>query len=126
MISLRNGEFPDSIPEGRWASHIEQEDRKNLVMVEEGRMIGTSSFGRSRMAEMGGFGEIISLYLLPEYMGKGYGRCWWLPSANVRRWDLTKCFYGCWRRIRMRDIFMRSVGLCGRSVICSAILAGGN
>lgn len=23
---------------------------------------------------MNGFGEIISLYLLPEYMGKGYGR----------------------------------------------------
>lgn len=67
-------EYLDSISEGRWGSHIEQEDRKNLVMVEDGRMIGTSGFGRARMAEMGGFGEIISLYLLPEHMGKGYGR----------------------------------------------------
>lgn len=32
-------EYLDSIPEGRWASHIEREDRKNMVMVEDGRII---------------------------------------------------------------------------------------
>ena len=63
-----------SIPEGQWASNIEQADRKNLVMIEDDRIIATSSFGKSRMEEMNGFGEIISLYFLPEYMGKGYGR----------------------------------------------------
>lgn len=67
-------DYLDSIPEGQWASHIEQENRKNLVMVQDGIIIGTSGFGKSRMAEMDGFGEIISLYFLPEYMGKGYGR----------------------------------------------------
>lgn len=67
-------DFLEGIPEGEWASHIELEDRKNLVMVRDGKIVGTSSFGNSRMAEMDGFGEIISLYLLPEYMGKGYGR----------------------------------------------------
>lgn len=66
-------DYLDSIPEGQWASHIEQADRKNLVMVQNGVFIGTSGFGKSRMAEMNGFGEIISLYFLPEYMGKGYG-----------------------------------------------------
>ena len=67
-------DYLDSISEGQWASHIEQTDRKNLVMFQEGIIIGTSGFGKSRMAEMNGFGEIISLYFLPEYMGKGYGR----------------------------------------------------
>lgn len=67
-------DYLDSIPEGQWASHIEQEDRKNLVVVKDGKIIGTSGFGKSRMAEMAGFGEIISIYFLPEYMGKGYGR----------------------------------------------------
>ncbi len=66
-------DYLDSIPNGQWVSHIEQADRKNLVMVQDGVFIGTSSFGKSRMAEMNGFGEIISLYFLPEYMGKGYG-----------------------------------------------------
>ena len=67
-------DYLDSIPEGRWVSHIEQIDRKNLVMVQDGMIIGTSGFGKSRIEEMNGFGEIISLYFLPEYMGKGYGR----------------------------------------------------
>jgi ribosomal protein S18 acetylase RimI-like enzyme len=67
-------DYLDSIPEGQWASHMEQEDRKNLVMVQNGIIIGTSGFGKSRMEEMDGFGEIISLYFLTDYMGNGYGR----------------------------------------------------
>ena len=67
-------DYLDSISEGQWASHIEQTDRKNLVMVQDEMIIGTSGFGKSRMEEMNGWGEIISLYFLPEYMGKGYGR----------------------------------------------------
>lgn len=43
-------------------------------MVRDGMIIGTSGFGKSRMQNMQGYGEVISLYLLPEYMGKGYGR----------------------------------------------------
>lgn len=37
-------------------------------MVQDGIIIGTSGFGKSRMEEMNGFGESISLYFLPEYM----------------------------------------------------------
>ena len=55
-------DYLDSIPEGQWASHIEQADRKALVMLEDDRIIATSSFGKSRMEGMNGFGEIISLY----------------------------------------------------------------
>lgn len=67
-------DYLDRIPEGQWASHIEQSDRKNLVMLQDGLIIATSGFGQARMREMNGFGEIISLYCLPEYTGKGYGR----------------------------------------------------
>ena len=67
-------DYLNSILEGQWASHIEQANRKNLVMVQNEMIIGTSGFGKSRMKEMNGFGEIISLYFLPDYMGKGYGR----------------------------------------------------
>ncbi len=34
-------DYLDSISEGQWVSHIEQEDRKNLVMVRDGMIIGT-------------------------------------------------------------------------------------
>lgn len=66
--------YLESIPEGKWASNIEQDNRKNLIVVKDKTIIGTAGFGKSRMDEMKGFGEIISIYLLPEYMGKGYGR----------------------------------------------------
>lgn len=67
-------DYLDSISEGKWASSIEQPDRNNMVMVQDEMIIGTSGFGKSRMEEMEGFGEIISIYLLSEYMGKEYGR----------------------------------------------------
>lgn len=59
-------DYLDRISEGQWVFHIDQAGRKNLVMVQDGIVIGTSAFGKSRMAEMYGFGEIISLYLLSE------------------------------------------------------------
>ena len=34
-------DYLDSIPEGWWASHIEQAGRKNLVMIQDGIIIGT-------------------------------------------------------------------------------------
>lgn len=51
-------------------------------MIEDGVFIGTSSFGRSRFADFADYGEIISIYLLPGYTGKGYGRL--LLDAVVR------------------------------------------
>lgn len=45
-------DYLDSIPEGQWASHIERADRKTLVMIEDDRIIATSSFGKSRMKGM--------------------------------------------------------------------------
>lgn len=82
-----------SIPKGQWASRIEQADRKNLVMVQDEMIIGTSGFGKSRMEEMNGFGEIISLYFLPEYMGKGYGRLLLREVVGeLKRMDFDKVF----------------------------------
>lgn len=67
-------EYLESIKEGQWASSIEQENRKNIIAIKDKTIIGTSSFGKARMEEMENFGEIISLYLLPKYMRKGFGR----------------------------------------------------
>lgn len=49
-------------------------DRKTLVCVESGKIIGTTSFSKSRFAQFSDWGEIISIYLLPNYMGRGYGK----------------------------------------------------
>lgn len=94
--------YLDSIPSGQWANGIDRDGRHSLILLDEGQMIGTSSFGKSRFSEWSDWGEIISIYLLPEYMGKGLGgsllnaalcelgqmgfsRCFlWVLEENVR------------------------------------------
>ena len=44
------------------------------MLEEGGRLIGTARTGASRWPKYPDFGEIVSLYLLPEFMGRGYGR----------------------------------------------------
>lgn len=66
--------YLDSIPEGRWASNLDNQGWKTLVCLDNGKIIGTSSFCQSRFEQFQGWGEIISIYLLPDYIGKGYGK----------------------------------------------------
>lgn len=63
--------YLDGIPAGFWAP--DRAGRTTLVAAEGGALIGTSSVCRSRWPDYPGFGEIVSLYLLPGYLGRGYG-----------------------------------------------------
>lgn len=63
--------YLDGIPAGLWAAALDGRD--SLVLTEHGRLIGTSSVCPSRWPDYPEFGEVVSLYLLPEYMGLGYG-----------------------------------------------------
>lgn len=67
-------EYLDSIPEGRWAPGLDHPGRNTLVCLDNGKIVGTSSFCKSRFEQFQGWGEIISIYLLPDYIGKGYGK----------------------------------------------------
>ncbi|MGN0690320.1 MAG: GNAT family N-acetyltransferase [Oscillospiraceae bacterium] len=67
-------DYLDSIPCGRWASSINKEGMHSLVVTENNRIIGTASFCKSRWEQCSDCGEIVSIYFLPEYMGKGYGQ----------------------------------------------------
>lgn len=66
-------DYLDCIPKGRWANSITKEGMNNLVLIENGIIIGTASFCKSRWEQYNDYGEIVSLYFLPDYVGKGYG-----------------------------------------------------
>lgn len=66
--------YLDSIPKGHWANNINRNGRNNIVMIENDSIIGTSSFCKSRWEKYCNYGEVVSIYFLPEYIGKGYGR----------------------------------------------------
>lgn len=65
--------FLDSIPHGKWVSHLGKDSMHHLVIDEDGWLTGTASFCASRWEQFAGYGELVSIYLLPEYMGKGRG-----------------------------------------------------
>lgn len=66
--------YLDAIPDGHWANDSLKNTMSNLVALEDGRIIGTLGFCKARWEGYAEYGEIVSIYLLPEYMGKGYGR----------------------------------------------------
>lgn len=67
-------DFLDSIADGKWMKNLDIPGQSTMICFENGEYIGVSSFGRSRYAQYPDCGEVISLYFLPEYIGKGYGR----------------------------------------------------
>lgn len=66
-------EYLERIPAGRWVSGLDFSDRIHLVMLDGGRYIGAACCCASRFPEFDGWGEIVSLYLLPSYIGRGCG-----------------------------------------------------
>lgn len=82
-------DYLDSIPEGRWAANLDRPDRHTLLCVDGGEIVGTSSFCRSRWEQYDGWGEVVSIYFLPDYMGKGFGKL--LMERTVR--ELRKLGY---------------------------------
>lgn len=67
--------YLDSISAGRWAESVNKKGMHNLVVTENGHIVGTSGFCRSRWEKYSNYGEIVSIYFLPEYTGKGFGKC---------------------------------------------------
>lgn len=67
-------DYLDGIPKGQWAASADKPNISTLIVTENGGMIGTSSFCPSRFEDMEGWGEVVSIYLLPDFMGKGYGK----------------------------------------------------
>lgn len=82
-------DYLDSIPKGRWANSITKVGMHSLVITENNRIIGTASFCKSRWKQYNEYGEIVSIYFLPEYMGKGYGH--YLLNACIE--ELKKSGY---------------------------------
>ncbi len=67
-------EYLDGIPSGQWANGLNVSGRYSLLLFDNDILLGTSSYCKARMNDMEGYGEIVSIYLLPEAMHKGYGK----------------------------------------------------
>lgn len=67
-------EYLDNLSSEQWENSLDKDNRYTLIAELDGKMIATASYGKSRDDEYAGQGEIYSIYFLPEYIGKGYGK----------------------------------------------------
>jgi RimJ/RimL family protein N-acetyltransferase len=66
-------DYLDSIPENRWSEKLISELSSLWVVSDGDCIIGSSTYASARDDKFAGWGEIISIYLLPSYFHKGIG-----------------------------------------------------
>lgn len=63
------------LPVDYWKDRLRRKNRHNLVSIEDKKIIGIVSWGPNRQADsQTQNGELMSIYVLPEYQGKGIGK----------------------------------------------------
>ena len=105
-------DYLDSIPAGYWVPYLEQAGRNVLVMEEDGQLIGTASYCASRDPSLPEYGEVVSIYLLPDWQGMGYGRL--LLDAAIAELAARLAGYG----------IRKAAAECGRSATGNPRLPG--
>ena len=66
--------FLDKLTHDRWSGMVRADPSASLGAFEDGRIVGTAMVSYAREPGREGFGELVSLYLRPEAMGRGHGR----------------------------------------------------
>lgn len=103
--------YLDGIPEGRWAANLDRPGWQTLVLVEDGKIVGTTSFCKSRFAQFPQWGEIISIYFLPEYMGRGLGKALLKAAlAELKKMGYTEVFLWVLEENRRARGFYEAMG----------------
>lgn len=57
-----------------WTPFLENSPFQNFILQDNGVYVATSAIGSAREGKYSGYGEIVAIYVLPEYFGKGYGK----------------------------------------------------
>ncbi len=66
-------DYLDKLDDTNWSGVLKKNTWHTLVVEEDGLYAGTSSVCAGRDEDKRDWGEIVSIYLLPEYIGRGYG-----------------------------------------------------
>lgn len=77
--------YLDKLRPESWMGLLKANPEANWIALLGDKVIGTAyvTFARDELRE--GFGEIVSLYLLPAFVGKGYGRQLWHAAVEYCR-----------------------------------------
>lgn len=76
-------DYLDALPRGRWAAL--HPGLRELVALDGDQLVGVCCYCPSRISEMDGWGEIVSLYVLPSHTGQGFGRALFAAALAALR-----------------------------------------
>ena len=65
--------YLDALSPQLWISRMKQAVYQDFLLKDHGHYVAASSLSPARDKNMSGWGEIVSLYVLPEHIRKGYG-----------------------------------------------------
>lgn len=66
-------DYLDGISETRWSEYLRREIPNLWIVSDDKRIIGASTYSPARDSKYAGWGEIVSIYLLPEYFHRRIG-----------------------------------------------------
>lgn len=82
-----------------------------LIALQDGRPVGCAIYGRGRDAQYDGWGEIVSLYLLPDCMRRGVGSALLDECLRLLREDgYDRCYLWAIEGNAIADSFYRKHG----------------
>lgn len=67
-------QYLDKLPLERWTPFLQESPYAGYILKINDEYVATSSIAPARDEKMAGWGEIISLYVLPAYFNQGYGK----------------------------------------------------
>ena len=83
--------FLDNIPKNAWVKQVNESARHNLIFVDDDNQIRAAvSYGRPRDTRMLGCGELMALYVEPNFQGFNIGK----TLLNAAENELKKMGYG--------------------------------
>lgn len=65
--------YLDALSAEHWTPFLENSPFYNFLLQDNGTFVATSSIAKARDNKYRGYGEIVSIYVLPEHFNKGYG-----------------------------------------------------
>ena len=66
--------YLDDLSVEHWTPFLENSPFQNFLLQDNGVFVATSSIVKARDDKYFGYGEIVSIYVLPEYFHRGYGK----------------------------------------------------
>ena len=93
---LINDEYLSSLKDNHWVEFLEKsigDETADCIIAEcDNRVVGVSVFGKSITEKYPGDGEIISLYVLPKFIGQNIGHLLFEKAEQaIKEYDYSDC-----------------------------------